>query len=229
MSSLINFPHIASMAFNTPLYATQDVVSTVKAFLEPRILGKSPDVRLDPIYPDAPALSVDDWDERAISVSGKIAVIKVHGILAPRRGAIDNTCTELKSYEQLRNQIRLALDNELVEEIVLDFHTGGGAAMGCKELADFIYQSRQIKKITAIVNFAAYSAGYFLAAACSRIICSPSGGVGSIGVRMETVDLSKLEEAAGIKYNTFFRGGHKNNYSPHEQSPYQPTVDSICR
>lgn len=224
MPSLINYPHIASMAFNVPLYATPDVVSTVKAFLEPRLTGKAPDASMSSEV--SPKLSVDDIDERRMTVKGKIAVIKVHGILVPRRGSINQACEELTSYEQLRNQIRIALDNELIEEIALDFHTGGGAAMGCKELADFIYQARQIKPITAIVNFAAYSAGFFLAAACSRIICSPTSGVGSIGVRMETVDLSKLEEGMGVKYTTFYRGGHKNDFSPHEPITEQAIAEA---
>lgn len=222
MSQLINYPHIASMVFGQPLLATREAVDSVKALLEPRMLGKL-------IESDSNNLSIDavSYDQerevKSLQVHNRVAVIPVHGLLAARRGHITAACTELVSYEYLRNQITAALAHEMVEEVVLDFQTGGGMAVGCQELADFIYESRQVKPITALINFSAYSAGYYLASACSNIICSPTGGVGSIGVIIETFEVSKYEEELGIKYNTFFRGGHKNDFSPHEPISDQAT------
>lgn len=210
--AMINYPHIASMVFNTPLYATPTLVQAVRSVLEPRLLGRAQDL------PQSLNLGGDDADRdmRRLQVVGRLAIIPVHGVLAARRGQINDACEEILSYERLRGQITAALNHELVEEIVLDFHTGGGHAMGCKELADFIRASTAIKPITAIVNFAAYSAGYFLAAACTRIVASPTAGVGSIGVIIETYEVSRLEDEMGITFNTFYRGDHKNNGSPHE-------------
>lgn len=213
MHAMINYPHIASMVFNTPLYATPTLVQAVRSVLEPRLLGRANDLPQN--------LGMDsgngaDREMQRLQVSSRIAVIPVHGVLVARRGHITSACEELLSYERLRSQINAALKHEMVEEIVLDFHTGGGHAMGCKELADFIRASTAIKPITAIVNFAAYSAGYYLASSCSRIIASPTAGVGSIGVIIETYEVSRWEEEIGIKYNTYYRGEHKNNGSPHE-------------
>ncbi|HBS0277167.1 TPA: S49 family peptidase, partial [Klebsiella pneumoniae] len=101
-------------------------------------------------------------------------------------------------------------------EIVLDINSGGGAAVGCKELADYIYQSRDTKPITAIVNYSAYSAAYFIASACSKIIVSQTSGVGSIGVIMEHLDTSKMEEKMGLTFTTIYRGDNKNNGTQHE-------------
>jgi len=212
--SQINYPHIATMVFNTPLYATPDLVRSVRAALEPRLLGKD---LASAVLPDLLQLTRDEEREvKQMEIHGRVAVIPVHGILVARRGHLDGACQELISYERLATQISAAVNHELVEEVVLDFHTGGGQAMGCKELADNIRAWAQVKPITALVNFAAYSAGYYLASACSRIICSPTAGVGSIGVIIETFEVSKWEEEIGIKYNTFYRGDHKNDYSPHE-------------
>ncbi len=99
--------------------------------------------------------------------------------------------------DQLRADPRAAaggVKRPSISEIVLDINSGGGAAVGCKELADYIYQSRDTKPITAIVNYSAYSAAYFIASACSKIIVSQTSGVGSIGVIMEHLDTSKMEE-----------------------------------
>lgn len=209
--AMINYPHIAAMVFNTPLYATPTLVQAVRSVLEPRLLGRATDL------PETLGMSRDEEREmQRLQVVGRLAIIPVHGVLVARRGQINNACEEILSYERLRGQISAALKHELVEEIVLDFHTGGGHAMGCKELADFIRASTAIKPITALVNFAAYSAGYFLAAACSRIVASPTAGVGSIGVIIETYEISRMEEEMGITFNTFYRGDHKNNLSPHE-------------
>ncbi|MGP5325929.1 S49 family peptidase [Vreelandella titanicae] len=213
MHAMINYPHIASMVFNTPLYATPTLVQAVRSVLEPRLLGRANDL---PQNLGMESGSGEDREMQRLQVSGRIAVIPVHGVLVARRGHINAACEEILSYERLRSQITAALKHEMVEEIVLDFHTGGGHAMGCKELADFIRASTAIKPITALVNFAAYSAGYYLASACSRIVASPTAGVGSIGVIIETYEVSRWEEEIGIKYNTYFRGDHKNNASPHE-------------
>lgn len=223
--TLINYPHIAAMVFNTPLYATPDIVQAVKTVLEPRLLGRAHEL------PESLSMGGDDESRemQRLTVVGRLAIIPVHGILTARGGGIDAACREILSYEKLRTQIQAALRHELVEEIVLDFHTGGGAAMGCHELANFIRASTEVKPITALVNFAAYSAGYFLAAACSRIVCSPTAGVGSIGVILETYEVSRMEEEAGIKFNTFYRGDHKNDGSPHEPITDQAVAEISAR
>ncbi len=215
---MINYPHVAAMVFNTPLYATPEVISSVKAVLIPRLTGESlgSNLQLDHTETSLLSSSAEDHELKLMTISNKIAIIPIHGVLVSRRGTIDNSCSELISYERLRVQISAALNHPDVSEIVLDLHTGGGMAMGCMEFADFVYQSRSIKPITAIVNFAAYSAGYFIAAACSKVICSPTGGVGSVGVIMETYEVSVWEKEAGIKYNTFYRGARKNDGSQHE-------------
>lgn len=213
MSRMINYPHIASMVFGVPLFATPALVTAIKSVLEPRLLGKNSDATIDV----APLAMADEGQYVAATqtTANRLVVIPVHGILVPRRGEITQSCEELVSYELLRSQIEAVRRNDQVAEIVLDFHTGGGSALGCKELADYIRMVSAEKPITALINFAACSAGYFLASACTRIIASPTAMVGSIGVIIETYDMSKAEEAAGITFNTFFRGGHKNDATPH--------------
>ncbi len=239
--SQINYPHIASMVFDTPLFATRLAVDAVKSVLIPRMQGINVVVapnEIKALHDQGQILAMEDDDYYyqpkppkpcngdGMYTIGKdnIAVIMVHGLLMARRGHISNGCTELTSYELIRNNIQRALNHDPVQEIVLDFNTGGGMAVGCKELADFIHQAQAIKPITAIVNYAAYSAGYFLASACSKIIVSQTSGVGSIGVIIEHMETSKVEEEIGLKFTTFFRGDHKNDGSPHEPISEQATT-----
>lgn len=216
MPKLINYPHLASQAFGVPLYVTQEVLAGVKSLLVPRMLGSQSDIMAADSMPDG----VDPKPLEAGAESryrlGGLAVIPVHGIVVARRGQMDNLCTELTSYEWLRSQLATALADERVKEVVLDINSGGGQAVGCKELADYIYAKRSVKPITALVNHAAYSAAYFIAAACSKVVVSETGGCGSIGVIMEHMEVSRWEQQTGLSFTTFYRGERKKDGTPHE-------------
>jgi signal peptide peptidase SppA len=213
---MINYPHLASQVFGCPLYVTQEVLAGVKSLLMPRMLGNQIEVMAADDLPDGlEPKQLEARSESQYRVEG-LAVIPLHGILVARRGQIDNACTELTSYEWARAQIATALADERVKEIVLDINSGGGHAVGCKELADYIYAKRSVKQITALVNFSAYSAAYFIAAACSKVVVSETGGCGSIGVIMEHMEVSKWEEEVGLKLTTFYRGDRKKDGTPHE-------------
>ncbi|OCG08865.1 serine peptidase [Gilliamella sp. wkB178] len=215
MPKLINYPHLANQVFGVPHYATPQTLDAVKAVVIPRLLSGSlseSEIDLGKIN-----LSTNVNGSTKITTNvNPVKVISVHGLLTTRRGSINAACTELVSYESLRNVISQALNDDSIKEIVLDINSGGGAATGCKELADFIYQSREIKPITAIVNFYAFSAAYFIASACSNVIISETSGVGSIGVIIEHMETSKLEESVGLKFTTLYRGDFKNAGSSHE-------------
>lgn len=53
MPRLINYPHVASMVFGVPLFATPALVTAVKSVLEPRLLGKDVD-SAEPVAPIGP-------------------------------------------------------------------------------------------------------------------------------------------------------------------------------
>ncbi|TNI56567.1 serine peptidase [Aeromonas dhakensis] len=213
---MINYPHLASQVFGCPLYVTQEVLAGVKSLLMPRMLGSQIEVMAADDLSDAlEPKQLEARSESQYRVEG-LAVIPLHGILVARRGQIDGACTELTSYEWARSQIATALADERVKEIVLDINSGGGHAVGCKELADYIYAKRSAKPITALVNFSAYSAAYFIASACSKVVVSETGGCGSVGVIMEHMEVSKWEEEVGLKFTTFYRGDRKKDGTPHE-------------
>lgn len=217
MQKLINYPHLSSMAFGQPHYATPLILNSVKNLLLPRILGDGQTVVMqsDDGSPDEPIVQLESKQESRYQIAG-LAIIPVHGILVTRRGVIDSACTELTSYERIRSDIASALADERVKEIVLDLNSGGGMATGCNELADYIFANRDKKPITALVNFYAFSACYFIAAACSKVVISKTGGCGSIGVIMEHMEISKMESDVGIKFTTFFRGDRKKDGTQHE-------------
>ena len=143
----------------------------------------------------------DDQDEDRNSFG--LSVIPIAGPLVPRTGNL-NVCEQMTAYENVGARIDAALADPDVGHIVFDIDSPGGASTG------------QIKPTTAIVNFNAMSGAYLLAAACNEISVSQTGGVGSIGVIAQHLDVSAMNEAMGIKITAVYRGDKKNNLSPNE-------------
>jgi signal peptide peptidase SppA len=153
--------------------------------------------------------------ERAALASTGVQVLPVHGFLVSR-GSHLNACETMTSYEGLRQQMRQAIADPLVERIALDIDTPGGSAVGAFELAADIRAMSLIKPITGVVNFMAYSGGYLIGSACSELVVSQTSGVGSIGVIASHMDRSRQQESQGVKVTTVYAGAHKNDLSPNE-------------
>ena len=212
MPKMMNLAHISQMSFNQPLLATEELADTVTSFLKSKILGSTNDLMMN--AGKVGIIALVGSEEGSPEDGENIAVVPVHGILVPRRGNITEACEEVMIYELLRSQLTKALNDDQVSEIVLDIQSGGGTAQAAFECAEFIYQSRTIKPIRAIINFNAYSGAYLLASACTEIIVSDTSGVGSIGVYQKRVDLTQMYEDNGIKIETFFRGARKVDFHP---------------
>jgi signal peptide peptidase SppA len=148
-----------------------------------------------------------------------VAVLPVFGILGQRMNLplqmSGGTSTEL-----LSRDFRHLLTDDRVEAIVLAFDTPGGSCYGTGELATDIRAARGPKPIVACVNSLAASAGYWLAAQCDRIVCTPGGDVGSIGVITAHEDISAAQEKLGVKTTLITAGKHKA-----DGNPFQPLTE----
>lgn len=130
----------------------------------------------------------------------------------------------------LKAQIANAVVDDSVSEIVLDIQSPGGSVFGVQELADFIYQSRSAKKITAFANPYAASAAFFIGAAASRFVSLPSSEVGSIGVFAMHADMSGMLEQDGVKITFVYAGENKiegNAYQPLSESAKQDMQEQV--
>jgi signal peptide peptidase SppA len=140
-----------------------------------------------------------------------VAVIPVHGILLNRF----NWCWGfVTGYDFIRKQMNAAEADEDVKLIVFDHDTPGGEAAGCDELA------REIKALKtstmALVNTSSCSGGYWLAAPCTRIVCAPSGSVGSIGVYIQHMNMAKMLAEWGLEIEFVKNGALKTAGNPYE-------------
>ena len=132
----------------------------------------------------------------------------------------------ITSTEAVKAGVAAALEDSSVSNIVLAINSGGGQVMGVPELAAAIRSARAQKPVLAAVNSFAASAAYYIASACSRILATPSGELGSVGVYMLHIDASKALEAQGLKVTMIARGTGKTWGNPYEPLAPEALADS---
>ncbi|MGE4268233.1 MAG: S49 family peptidase [Deferribacterales bacterium] len=119
-------------------------------------------------------VTVEDLD-----IINGVAVIRVAGLLTPYRYWESTMYTGMNF---LRAKLQYAANSPDVREIVLEIDSPGGAAVGIDETAAYIRKISETKKVTAFVSGVCASAAYWLACACSEIVATRTGQLGSIGV-----------------------------------------------
>lgn len=158
-----------------------------------------------------------------------MAIIPISGSLINR---FNGSYGYVTGYNFIRTQTMAALADPDVRGIVYDVNTYGGEAAGCFECADFLYQSRSLKPSMAIVDSNAYSAGEAMSSAAGKVVVTPSGGVGSIGVVAMFVNMEKALDNWGYEVEFIYSGKHKVDGNPYQALPesvrknWQAGVDS---
>lgn len=161
----------------------------------------------------------DNASRKPYAFANGVAIIPVHGTLINRFGYCWGFVT---GYDYIRGAFDAALADAAVQGIMLDVDSYGGEVHGCFELSDHIHASRGKKPVVAMVNANCYSAAYATASAADKIILTPSGGAGSVGVVTMHVDYSKMLADQGISVQFIYAGKHKV-----DGNPYEPLPDAV--
>ena len=151
--------------------------------------------------------------EKQFAFANGIAIIPVSGSLINRFG---QSYSFITGYNFLRRQLGMALDDDDVKGIVFDVNSNGGEAAGCFELSDEIFAARGKKPMLAVIDSNAYSAAYAVASAADKIVCTPSGGAGSIGVVAMHMNIGKALDKFGVEITFIHFGEHKVDGNPFE-------------
>jgi signal peptide peptidase SppA len=137
-------------------------------------------------------------DASYVTMRNGVATIAVIGPLF-RYASWFNAWSGASSYDLLAIAVNTVLEDPAVRAILLEVDSPGGEANGCGEFADMIYQARGAKPIVAYVSGLGASAAYWIASAADRIVVDPGAILGSIGVRMATVDTWMRDAASGVR------------------------------
>ncbi|MXS85299.1 signal peptide peptidase SppA [Nitrosomonas sp. HPC101] len=156
-------------------------------------------------------------DNQGYVIRDGVAVILIHGVIAKRM----NLMMEISggaSSQLAERDIRSALDDAGVRSILLHIDSPGGTVDGTETLAELIHEASKIKPVVAFADGLMASAAYWIGSAATEVIAaSATTQIGSIGVVTSHTDISKAQDAAGIKTTEISAGKYKriaSHYAP---------------
>jgi protease-4 len=129
----------------------------------------------------------------------RIARYAINGLIGDGREQIDDL-------DKLRG-------DPAVRGVLLHLDTPGGAVSGGEGIHDAVIKLAQAKPVVAVMDGTAASAGYMIAVAAPYIVARDSTLTGSIGVILETGDISGLLDKLGIKSDPLVSGPLKGQPS----------------
>lgn len=90
-------------------------------------------------------------------------------------------------------------DNPKAKAVIVWLDTPGGSAVGGEELYNHLRQLSAKKPVVAVMRSVAASAGYMIALGSDYVIAREGTITGSIGVLIETAEITGLTDKLGIK------------------------------
>lgn len=142
------------------------------------------------------ALRADLQDPMTVTPDG-IAIVPVRGPMANAPRTLEMLFMGLTDSRAVLDNVKAASRDPAVKGIVLDVNSPGGMHSGGPEIADAVAGAG--KPTVAFANGMMASLAYMIGSQADEIVASRSATVGSIGVIMSFMDLSRMLENAGGK------------------------------
>ena len=134
------------------------------------------------------------------------AVINIYGVISPGGDSTKKTI----------DLITKAVNNDFCDNIILNINSPGGSATQSKIIFDQVSKIRKNldKTIYAIIDDVGASGGYYIAASGDIVVANSSSIVGSIGVRLDSINIESLAKKLGIESQTISSGEDKTILDP---------------
>jgi protease-4 len=117
----------------------------------------------------------------------------------------------ISSFGTIKALKRFEEDNNIIA-VILRLDTPGGAVVPCQEIVEVM--RTMSKPIVVSMGSVAASGGLYLAVAGDHIFANPGTFTGSIGVILETIELTGAMEKLGVKAEAITSGKFKDTGSP---------------
>jgi ClpP class serine protease len=144
----------------------------------------------------------------------RINVIEMHGLIAPRPGAL--------SAGSMAPLIERAFRTARGQPVILDIESPGGSPVQSDLIAELIRRRADEHKVRvhAVIREVGASGGYWLACAADQIHANPMSIVGSIGVRGGGFGFPDMLARLGVERRLYTAGSNKARLDPF--SPEKP-------
>ena len=118
-------------------------------------------------------------------------------------------------------------EEKSVKAVIVNIDSPGGGIVGSEILFDDLRKIAAQKPIVVLMGSVAASGGYMAAVASDHIIAHNGTLTGSIGVLMESQEVTELANKIGIKFKTYKSSPLKGSPSPFEKS--NAMVDGVIQ
>lgn len=141
-------------------------------------------------------------------------------------GAIDDSRSVLAEMKRFKEM-------PWVKAIVVRIDSPGGAVAPTQEIFEEIQRAKKQKPFIASMGGMATSGGYYIAAACDKIVANPGTLTGSIGVIMQLTNVEEVMKKIGVKGINIKSGANKDigspfqTLSPEGREILQSLVDNV--
>ena len=120
--------------------------------------------------------------------------------------------------ERIVRQFESFGEQKSIKAIVFRIDSPGGLVAPSQEIYEAVRRVRQSgKPIVVSMGSVSASGGYYAACGADTIMANPGTTTGSIGVVADFLNLQKLMEKIGVRYETVKSGKFKDTGSPHRE------------
>ena len=223
----MRFQHVAEQIYSKPWLITPSGHASIVRLFESKLASSC-------------RFEADDGDDNpffvlrepaSLDVNG-IGHIEIKGIIGQGLSKIEKSCGNTDTRD-VQAEIA-ALVAQGAKGILLCIDSPGGIITGTPELADLIANTSAEIPVFVFTDSQICSAAYWLAAGASRIFCTESAEIGSIGVYLPWIDTSVRWEEEGIKADPVINtgGAYKGihlfpSLSPEHREQLQGHVDRV--
>jgi protease-4 len=150
-----------------------------------------------------------------VAVVGCAALVVGHGIIPGGRAHIARLTVSgvITDQPRLIKEVDKLADDGTVKALIVAIDSPGGSVAGGEGLHDAIAKVAAKKPVVAVMGGMAASAGYMIAVPAARIFAREGTLTGSIGVLLETGEVSGLLHMLGVSTDAIVSGPLKDQPS----------------
>lgn len=120
--------------------------------------------------------------------------------------------------DEFRSQaLKEVAEEKSIKAVIININSPGGGIVGSEILFENLRDIATVKPIVVVMGSVAASGGYMAAIASDYIIAHNGTLTGSIGVLMQSPQVTELADKIGIKLNTYKSSPLKGTPSPFEK------------
>jgi len=123
----------------------------------------------------------------------------------------------IMSADKILKEIEEAQNDKYIKGVLLNVNSPGGAVPPSIEIAYAIKELQTHKPVIAYASGIMASGSYYSSIYAKKIIANPGSIIGSIGVIMESADISELMDTVGVKIQIVKQGTYKEAGTPTRQ------------